>query len=506
MKRLLFESKAPATLVCVSELRHSLTSVLTYCVQSEQTQQQILVCLSEALTNLVQHNTPRFLEVRFSQDSHRWWLEIFDNGTLWDPSPTSSTHELETMTEHESDRGLALLHTLSEQITYQSTTGKFNRLTLSWQRPNKRVKPSLLLVEDDASLCRLYRAYLTDNYEIQMAQDGCEALEIIKTQHIDLIISDIKMPNMGGLSLRERLIKENLAVTTPFIFLTAHDHPLLKQRTADMGVDDYLIKPVNKTDLNQTVNRILQRSLQVFQQLTNRIEQQITSVLAPNLPEKSHGWNIAVGSRNTGIGGGDLLLHHSSEHVLTLMIADIMGHNDSAKFFAYAYAGYLRGLMNAYHSSLSPSLLLQQLSDSALKDNLLSKVTLTSCVAGLGKNGSLTLASAGHPPPMHIKSTGIETINVGGMLPGLIENTRYQQLDMKIKPGERIVFYTDGLFESAIDEQGRNQLEQHVCSLLSDTLNMDINSACSEIMKQFDLLTSNQALDDVTLVIIERSI
>ena len=68
-------------------------------------------------------------------------------------------------------------------------------------------------------------------------------------------------------------------------------------------------------------------------------------------------------SRHTGRGGGDLLLHQSGNDRFQLMLADIMGHDDSAKFFAHAYGGYLRSMMHAIGTDDDPAQLLEQLSN-----------------------------------------------------------------------------------------------------------------------------------------------
>jgi len=505
MKRLLFESNTSATLAGISKLRHSLTTVLAYCVQSEENQQHILICLSEALTNLVQHNNTCLLTIRFSQDSHRWWLEIIDDGDTWDPTITDMAHHPYEMTTIESNRGIALLHMLCEHISYTPDNESRNKLELSWQKPKKLKKPQILIVEDDASLLRLYQSYLINDFDIKTAGNGLDALDVLQKYDIKLIISDIHMPLMDGLTFREKLTEEKEHTLIPFIFISSNDQLTMLKRTTRMGIDDYLVKPVYKEMLMQSITRILHRSEQVFHQLTNRIERQITSVLEPKLPVESHGWRLAIDSRNTGFGGGDLFLHTCSDKDFSFIIADIMGHDDSAKFFSYAYAGYLHGLINSSNDRLVPSQFLHQLSNNALKDNLLSKVIFTSCVANLDDDGKLKLASAGHPQPILIKKTGIEYLNVGGVLPGLLENVEYLQVEFQLKQGERVAFYTDGLFESAVDENGRNQLEQQIVTTLLETINLDIDLALSKVMEQFDLFTSNYVRDDVTLLLIEKS-
>ena len=74
-----------------------------------------------------------------------------------------------------------------------------------------------------------------------------------------------------------------------------------------------------------------------------------------------------------------------------------------------------------------------------------------------------------------LPNRGLKRLDVGGMLPGLISKTRYQELNITIQQGERVAFYTDGLFESANDQESRNRLEQGLCDLLLSTLKEPID-------------------------------
>lgn len=501
MNRLLFESDTPATLANVRALRHSLETVLTYCVHSEKAQQHILICLSETLTNLVQHNTTSSFAMRFSQDNQRWSLDIIDNGNPWDPRNNSSI-DIKKMTTNEGERGIALLHTLCQQISYRSDNNK-NTLTLSWLRPNSADTPTVLIVEDDDSLRRLYSSYLAKDFNVKLAEDGLDALETLKNHDIDLIIADINMPLMDGIALRESLTHQRNQSLIPFVFLSSNNSQGMLKQATEMGIDDYLNKPISKIQLIQCIKRVIQRTRQVHQQMTDRIDKRISSVLKPDLPALSQSWKLAVASRNTGSGGGDFLLHHINDKSTVLMLSDIMGHDDSAKFFSYAYAGYLHGLLHGTQQDFTPASLLEALSENALQEKLLSKVLLTCCVATLSKFGKLTLACAGHPTPMHITKAGIKYLDVGGILPGLVSKTRYQDLDITIKQGERIALYTDGLFESAYDEKSRNKLEEELCHLLSSTLEESLDVSLAILMERFDQLTYYEAKDDVTLILLE---
>ncbi len=506
MERLLLEAQKNATLESVRELRHLLEQVIQVAVPHLQLQQQMLLCLSEAATNLVIHTDPQAgqISIKFGHNNYGWWLDILDDAAPWDPGEAVQSELLDTFSEAENGRGTALLKSQCDHIEYHSgDNDELNRLRLGWDNPSKSRRPSILIVEDDNALRRLYTAYLDDTYDVVTATDGQKAMQLLSDIEIDLVLSDIQMPEMSGLTLREYLSEQRKTELIPFIFLTGDNSSTMQNHAVNLGIDDYLLKPVDKTQLLHSIQRVLNRSRQVYRQLTDRIDKSITSALAPTLPESIHGWRLCVASRHTGVGGGDLLLHRNDDDQLMLALVDIMGHDDSAKFFAYAYGGYLRGLMQA-NDDISPEQLLEKLSENALQDSLLSQVILTGCTATLSSDGKITLASAGHPSPLRITPAGVEMIQVGGMLPGLMADTRYDAEILELTAGERIVLYTDGLFESAADNASRKDLETQITSSLIDTLNIPIEESLQQVMEVFDSFAGSPPKDDALLLLIER--
>jgi signal transduction histidine kinase len=111
---------------------------------------------------------------------------------------------------------------------------------------------SILVVEDDLNLLDGLRNILElEGYHVLTAVDGLDALSVLRSQPQppDLILSDIMMPRMDGLELLESVRQESQWLAIPFIFLTARGqtHDIL--RAKHLGVDDYLIKPYDPTEL-----------------------------------------------------------------------------------------------------------------------------------------------------------------------------------------------------------------------------------------------------------------
>ncbi|WP_284204812.1 response regulator [Psychromonas marina] len=505
MHKLLLAISQPVSAQLPRDFRHALQEIITDQIP-KLIQQRILLCLSEALTNLIEHAKPPATEIsiHFTQESDGWQLTIFDNSDAWDCTENLDDDLLTEFSDQESGRGIALVHAQSDKIDYQPGSNDTpNQLLLFWALPKVQIKQTVLIVEDNNSLLLLYKAYLIKNYHVVTALNGYQALEILSTHHIDIVLSDIRMPQMNGLSLRKKINQQSGSELIPFVFLTSQDDEMVQEQAAQLGIDDYLIKPVQKAQLINVIKRILGRSQQVYQQLTTRLDKKITDSLPATLATKAHGWRMQVASRHTGSGGGDLLLQHNFTDKTQLLLTDIMGHDDSAKFFSHAYGGYLHGLIQSMQSSQAPGYILQQLSNRALDDKLLSQVTLTCCSLQLSEAGKISIASAGHPAPLLISNDNISEIDTSGVLPGLLEDCYYESNSLTIIPGQRIALFTDGLFESAIDNTAREQLQQKITASLLSTLSLPIEQALKQVMTVFDQLTNAQPSDDTLLLLLE---
>lgn len=125
------------------------------------------------------------------------------------------------------------------------------------------IKKTILIVEDEEKLRNLIISYLADRYNIFEAQDGEEALQIFKEEHIDLVISDIMMPNMDGWELLRSI---RATSTVPYILLTALDDEVSQIKGYDLTVDDYITKPFSLNILTKKVDAIFRRDSVAFEQ------------------------------------------------------------------------------------------------------------------------------------------------------------------------------------------------------------------------------------------------
>jgi two-component system, OmpR family, response regulator MprA len=125
---------------------------------------------------------------------------------------------------------------------------------------------AVLLVDDDAPIRRmLERTLAAEGYEVAAVADGGAALARVERSVPDVIVLDVAMPGMDGLSVTRRLRAKGLPV--PILLLTARD--ALHERVAglDAGADDYLVKPFEVEELTARIRALLRRNLPPGEQL-----------------------------------------------------------------------------------------------------------------------------------------------------------------------------------------------------------------------------------------------
>jgi len=117
----------------------------------------------------------------------------------------------------------------------------------------------ILIVEDDKELRELFCTVLLKNgYKTTSAKDGFEALDVLDKEYIDLIISDIMMPNMDGFELLKSI--RDALFRLPILMITAKESFEDKQRGFLLGTDDYMVKPINVNEMLLRVGALLRRA------------------------------------------------------------------------------------------------------------------------------------------------------------------------------------------------------------------------------------------------------
>jgi len=120
------------------------------------------------------------------------------------------------------------------------------------------MKKKILVVDDEAQIVRLLTLRLqANNYDVVVAYDGYQCIQMAKEENPDLILLDIKMPMGGGIkafdNLRNNIKTENI----PVIFITAYPSVEVKKQVNDMGADGFISKPFRSEELLNKIRSII---------------------------------------------------------------------------------------------------------------------------------------------------------------------------------------------------------------------------------------------------------
>ena len=116
-------------------------------------------------------------------------------------------------------------------------------------------KPRILVVDDEDRNLRLMEAMLIPlGYEVVLARDGLEALDTVRKIPPDVILLDIMMPRMDGFEVARRLKEDEGTEIIPVVMVTALKDVADRVKALEVGADDFLSKPIDKSELIATVN------------------------------------------------------------------------------------------------------------------------------------------------------------------------------------------------------------------------------------------------------------
>jgi DNA-binding response OmpR family regulator len=142
------------------------------------------------------------------------------------------------------------------------------------------VPEKILVVEDEQDLRELVGKYFADmGYQVIVAADGADALDLAKQEKPQIILLDLKMPEVDGLEICKQLKADEKTKSIPVIIVTAYNNQLNEALTA--GADDFVAKPVHLLELSVRVKSILK-----VRHLTDELEKSVAYMkeLQKNLP------------------------------------------------------------------------------------------------------------------------------------------------------------------------------------------------------------------------------
>jgi signal transduction histidine kinase/CheY-like chemotaxis protein/ligand-binding sensor domain-containing protein/AraC-like DNA-binding protein len=168
-----------------------------------------------------------------------------------------------------------LLESIVEDYFLQQDAGNESSSLAGSKVSNYRI----LIVEDDLQLLQLLQALISENHEVATAQNGQEALNLLREERIDLVVSDVMMPVMDGLTLCKAVKTDVVTSHIPVVLLTARSDNEHLIEGLETGADSYITKPFHPKHLQLSIERLLiarERLTSVFERkIGNQLEDDV---------------------------------------------------------------------------------------------------------------------------------------------------------------------------------------------------------------------------------------
>jgi DNA-binding response OmpR family regulator len=122
------------------------------------------------------------------------------------------------------------------------------------------VQKKILVIEDDVNFRNLLRIHLSRaGYALEVVEDGVEGGKALLERPPDLVLSDLNMPFLNGFELLSLIRADNQTASIPVILLSARRDDVSESKAMELGAADYLIKPVTRENLLDSVRSCLEK-------------------------------------------------------------------------------------------------------------------------------------------------------------------------------------------------------------------------------------------------------
>ena len=386
----------------------------------------------------------------------------------------------------------------------------------------------ILVVDDEPDLEGLlvqkFRHQIREgNVEFLFARDGVEALATLEANRdVDMVVTDINMPRMDGLSLLQKLQEKEEKLST--IVVSAYGDMANIRTAMNRGAFDFLTKPIDFLDLEATIAKTLQHV--EFLRETRRVNahlarleaeleaaRKLQMAMVPRsfpVPSADFPIELVASMEPAREVGGDLYdFFTTPDGILCFLVGDVSGKGMPAALFmarAKSLIHIATELMRAASGALArPSDIVARVNRELCQGNS-DMMFITLFFAMLApQTGELEFCNAGHNAPYRINDEGLQTIEgAKGLILGIQPNAVYATGHLSLTPGECVFVFTDGVTEAA-DPRGEMFSEARLEAVLRGSYGRSSAQLLETVAARLrDFVGSAAPSDDITMMAVRR--
>ncbi|RYU92107.1 fused response regulator/phosphatase [Mucilaginibacter terrigena] len=320
------------------------------------------------------------------------------------------------------------------------------------------VSKKILLVDDNPFVLEMMgRALSKEGFYCMKAISATAAMEILTQERPDIILSDYHMPDIDGFAFRQSLIATPEFKDIPFMFLTSEVDNDVMLEGINLEAVDYILKdtplPVVVSKVNNFLNTVREQHERTLKELS-------VAAMALNLhsvPQKLpviNGFGVDFWHKSfQNYPGGDFIDFITIDERCTFVVlGDVMGKKWGAWYFSFGFLSYIRAAVRICISegNFSTKNILQKINAVVYHDPVVNDVLSSLSLLMIDTNKStITYSGAGDLPLLYYNNAGesLEQVKSSGMLLGLMPNGDFDEITLKLKKGDSLYIFTDGIID-----------------------------------------------------------
>ena len=367
---------------------------------------------------------------------------------------------------------------------------------------------ALLVVDDNEdNRYTLTRRLAREGYvNVTTANDGRQALDLLRTQRFDLVLLDIMMPELNGYQVLEHLKVDAMLRHVPVIMISAVEELESVVRCIELGAEDYLPKPFNSTLLRARVGACLEKKAlrDEVRSSLERLERELRAARELQLgmlPVKFPEWSAmhpievhALIDPAREVGGDLYDFFYAADGAFCFLVGDVSGKGAPAAMFMARTRSLVRMAATLWGNlgprAGTPAQIMSAVNRELCLDNR-DRMFVTLFLGMLDpQTGMLAYSNAGHPLPHVLRASGGNArIDGKPEVPlGVRVDCEYQGRSLALRRGDAIFVCTDGVTE-AMNESGDHYGDER--------LNEDLRAVC-ELSPEGMLRTVKEHVDAYT--------
>lgn len=381
-------------------------------------------------------------------------------------------------------------------------------------------KIRILVVDDEIDLeqlmlQRMRREVRRGRYEFEFAHNGVEALELLRKDNgFDIVLSDINMPVMDGLTLLAQIPDVDPDIRA--VMVSAYGDMENIRTAMNRGAFDFVTKPIDFTDLKTTIERTIENLTLWRKALSARdklvalqneldVARNMQQDILPKSFPTSEAFDLYASMVPALSVGGDFFdVYEFNDGRVGIAIADVSGKGVPAAMFMMASRTLLKACAAI---SNSPATVLEQVNTMLSDEN--DAMTFVTLLYGIYDPGTkeFVYANGGHNLPVIVKpNLTTELLEpTGGIALGVMQDFKYQENTVALEPGSTIVFYTDGVVEAEKKDKELFEMDRF-CEILQSGAFIDAEEVTNEVFSKVkEFAGENPQSDDITCLVLRTT-